>query len=105
MNFNYNHKEVKEQNIYGIGSTTKYLSAVLIFKLIEDKRLDLNDKVTDYVNLTLQITGIENLTIKNLLNHTSGLSDYTKNPDWMKSVMNNNAPKIFEEKVLFIEDT
>ncbi len=105
LNFRYNHKEVKEQNIYGIGSTTKYLSAILIFKLIEDKRLNLNDKVTNYVNLTRQITGIENLTVKNLLNHTSGLSDYTKNPDWMKSVMNNNAPKTFDEKVLLIEDT
>jgi CubicO group peptidase (beta-lactamase class C family) len=30
---------------------------------------------------------------------------YTKNPDWIKSVMNNNAPKTFEEEVLFIEDT
>jgi len=105
LDLNYHHKEVKKQNIYGIGSTSKYLSSVLIFKLIEDKKLTLNDKVTDYVNLTRKITGIENLTVKNLLNHTSGLSDYTKNPDWMKNVMNNNAPKTFEEKVLLIEDT
>ncbi len=104
LDFNYNHKEVKKQNIYGIGSATKYLSSVLIFKLIEDNKLNINDNVTDYVNLTRQITGMENLTVKNLLNHTSGLSDYTKNPDWMKSVMNNNAPKTFEEKVLLIED-
>ncbi len=103
--FNYNHKEVKKQNIYGIGSTTKYLSSILIFKLIEDDKLNINDKVTDYVNLSQQITGAENLTIKNLLNHTSGLSDYTQNPNWMESVLNNNAPKTFEEKVLLIADT
>jgi len=41
LDFNYNHKEVKQQNIYGIGSTTKYLSSVLIFKLIEDKKLNI----------------------------------------------------------------
>lgn len=105
VNFNYNHKEVKKQTIYGIGSTTKYLSAVAIFKLIEDEKLKLNDKVTDYITLTRPITGIENLTVKNLLNHTSGLSDYTKNPDWMKSLMSDNAPKTFEEKVLLINDT
>lgn len=105
VDFNYNHKEVKKQTIYGIGSTTKYLSAVAIFKLIEDEKLKLNDKVTDYITLTRPITGIENLTVKNLLNHTSGLSDYTKNPDWMKSLMNDNAPKTFEEKVLLINDT
>lgn len=105
VDFNYNHKEVKKQTIYGIGSTTKYLSAVAIFKLIEDEKLKLNDKVTDYITLTRPITGIENLTVKNLLNHTSGLSDYTKNPDWMKSLMSDNAPKTFEEKVLLINDT
>lgn len=105
IDFNYNHKEVEKQNIYGIGSTTKFLSSVLIFKLIEDEKLKIDDKVTNYVNLTQSITGIENLTVKNLLNHTSGLSDYTKNPDWITSVMNSNAPKTFEEKVLLINDT
>ena len=105
VDFNYNHQEVKKQAIYGIGSTTKYLSAVAIFKLIQDKKLKINDKVADYVTLTRPITGIENLTIKNLLNHTSGLSDYTKNPDWITRVMNDNSPKTFEEKVLLINDT
>lgn len=105
LNFNYNLKEVKKQNSYGIGSTTKYLSAVLIFKLIEENKIKLDDKITNYINLKRQITGVENLTVKNLLNHTSGLSDYTKNPDWMKNVMSNNTPKTFEEKVLLIDNT
>ena len=105
IEFNYNHKKVKKQNIYGVASVTKYLSAVLIFKLIEDKKLNLTDKVTDYINLTRQISGVENLTVKNLLNHTSGLSDYTQNPDWMKNFMDNNAPKTFEDKVSLINDT
>ncbi|NMH89591.1 serine hydrolase domain-containing protein [Flavivirga algicola] len=105
IDFKYNHKEVKKQDIYGIGSTTKFLSSVLIFKLIEDKKLRIDSKVIDFVNLARPITGIENLTIKNLLNHTSGLSDYTKHPDWMKNLMNNNAPKTFEEKILLVSNT
>ena len=105
VHFNYSHKEVNKQNIYGIGSTTKYLSAVAIFKLIEDGKLKLNGKVTDYISLTRSIVGIEKLTVKNLLNHTSGLFDYTKNPDWITKVTNNNAPKTFEEKVLLVKDT
>lgn len=105
IDFNYNHKEVEKQSIYGIGSSTKFLSAVLIFKLIEDGKLKIEDKVTDYINLNQPITGIEDLTVKNLLNHTSGLSDYTKNPDWITRVMNGNAPKTFDEKVLLINDT
>jgi CubicO group peptidase (beta-lactamase class C family) len=105
VHFNYSHKEVKKQSLYGVGSTTKYLSAVAIFKLIEEGKLELNDKVMDYITLTRPITGIENLTVKNLLNHTSGLSDYTKNPDWITKVMNDNAPKTFEEKASLVNDT
>lgn len=105
LHFNYNHKKIQKQNIYGIGSTTKYLSAVVIFKLIENQQLKLDDKVTDYIHLTQPISGVENLTVQNLLNHTSGLSDYTKHPDWITGVMDNNAPKTFEEKVLLINDT
>lgn len=105
VDFNYSHKEVEKQNIYGIGSTTKFLTSVLIFKLIEDEKLDIDAKVTEYLNLTQPIVGIEKLTIKNLLNHTSGLSDYTKNPDWITRVINKNAPKKFEEKILLINDT
>ena len=105
IDFNYKHKEVEKQNIYGIGSTTKFLSSIFVFKLIEDEKLKIDDKVTDYINLTQSITGIENLTVKNLLNHTSDLSDYTKNPDWIANVMSNNAPKTFEEKILLINDT
>jgi len=105
IDFNYNHKAVELQNIYGVASVTKYLSAVLIFKLIEDEELNINDNVTDYINLTNPITGSETLTVKNLLNHTSGLSDYTQNPNWMESLLNNNAPETFEEKVLLVENT
>ncbi len=104
ISFNYNHKEVKKQNIYGIGSTTKFLSSILIFKLIEDGKLKIEDKVTDYINLAQPIAGIESLTVKSLLNHTSGLSDYTKNPDWITSVMNNKTPKAFEDKMMFINN-
>lgn len=102
LNFNYHHKDVAKQNIYGIGSTTKFLSAVLVFKLIENQTININDKVTDYVDIANSINGIENLTIKNLLNHTSGLSDYTKNPVWIIKVTNNEAPKTFEEKLVLI---
>jgi len=105
IDFNYNHKEVEKQNIYGVASVTKFLTSVMIFKLIEDEELNINDNVTDYVNLIQPISGIENLTIRNLLNHTSGLSDYTQNSDWLPSVINNNAPKTFEEKMLLVKDT
>ena len=33
------------------------------------------------------------------------MHDYTKNPDWMKNLMSNNAPETFNEKLLLIENT
>lgn len=105
IDFSYQNTEVENQNIYGIGSVTKFLVSVFLFKLIEEQELNIDDNVTDYVNLTQPISGIESLTIKNLLNHTSGLSDYTQHPDWLPSVLNNNAPSNFEEKMLLVNDT
>ncbi len=105
IDFNHSHKEVKRQDTYGVGSTTKFLSSVLIFKLIEDGKLNIDDKVIDHINPTQSIEGIEDLTIKNLLNHTSGLSDYTKHPDWIIRVMDDNAPKTFDEKMLLVSNT
>jgi CubicO group peptidase (beta-lactamase class C family) len=104
VELNYTHKEVKKQNIYGVGSTTKYLTAVAIFKLVEDQKLSLDDKVSDYIKLSRPIKGFENLSIKQLLNHTSGLTDYTKNSHWMQNLMKSNAPKTFEEKTALISN-
>ena len=103
--FQYHHKKVEKQDVYGIGSTTKLLSSVLIFKLIEDEKLRLNDKITEHFKLEPTITGIEKITVKHLLNHTSGLSDYTKNPEWIKAVMNANAPDIFGDKLKLVNDS
>ena len=102
LNFDYHHQDVLKQKVYGVGSTTKLLSAVLVWKLIENKKIDINDKVTDYVSGTNTIHGFESLTIKSLLNHTSGLSDYTKDPSWITRVASHDAPKTFEEKLRLI---
>ena len=103
VDFKYSNDEVEEQKIFGIGSATKFLTAVLIFELIEDGKLKLDDQVSNYMISPSEISGFENITIRNLLTHTSGLPDYTKNPDWITRVMNGEAPNLFEEKVLLID--
>ena len=59
----------------GIGSNTKTFTAALIFKLIEANELNLTDKLSDLLpeRVSANISG--NITIKQLLNHTSGLYD------------------------------
>ncbi|MBV8328343.1 serine hydrolase domain-containing protein [Chryseobacterium sp.] len=58
---------------YQVGSVTKMMTAVLIFKLIEKHALDLNDKLSAFYP-EVPNSGI--ITIKNLLEHTSGLGSY-----------------------------
>jgi CubicO group peptidase (beta-lactamase class C family) len=64
---------VKKQHTYGIGSTTKLLSSVLIFHHIEKGDIALDDAITQYITNTHfnTIENIEQVTIRSLLNHTT----------------------------------
>ncbi|MEG2917448.1 MAG: serine hydrolase domain-containing protein [Clostridium sp.] len=56
-----------------IGSISKMFTAVAIMKLYEEKKLDINDSASKYLNIKGLDTDIK---IVNLLNHTSGLKNY-----------------------------
>ncbi len=58
---------------YQVGSVTKLITATLVFKLIEDGKLQLDDKLSDFYP---EIPNAQKITIKNLLEHTSGLGSY-----------------------------
>jgi D-alanyl-D-alanine carboxypeptidase len=49
------------------------ITAVLIFKLIEENKLHLEDKLSEFFP---EIPNSNAITIKNLLEHTSGLGSY-----------------------------
>lgn len=66
--------EIKSQsNVYRIGSVTKLFTAVITFKLIEENKLNLDTTINAFFP---EIPNSRNITIKHLLNHTSGLQDY-----------------------------
>ena len=69
-------KIVKNQK-YQIGSITKMFTAVMLAKLQEQGKLSFNDKLASYFPEMPQAAEI---TISQMLNHTSGMQDYlTKN--------------------------
>lgn len=59
---------------FRIGSITKVYTAVLVWQLIEAKKLTLETKVAKFFP---QIPNSDSISIANLLSHTSGLHDYT----------------------------
>jgi D-alanyl-D-alanine carboxypeptidase len=61
------------------GSLTKLFLANLILQLVDDGRLALEDRVSTFLP---DLPGAGRITVRQLLNHTSGLSDYTRDEDF-----------------------
>lgn len=90
-------------NTYQIGSITKTMTAVMIFKLIENNQLNLTDKLSQYFP---QIPNSENITISQMLNHSAGLGDYVQvkdQPKWLikKATEQQIFNRIIEQGSLF----
>ncbi len=73
---------------FRIGSVTKQFTAALILQLVEEGKIKLDGKVTDYLPDYRKDTG-EKVTIHQLLNHTSGIPSYTSRPDFFPEISRN----------------
>lgn len=60
---------------FGIASGTKFFTALAIGKLIEEGKLNLDSKALEYVDFDFP-TYNKDITIRDLLTHTSGMPDY-----------------------------
>ena len=66
---------------FRIGSVTKTFTATLVLQLVEQKRIGLDDPVGRYLPGVIPAGG--KITIRQLLQHQSGLANYTDYPSWM----------------------
>lgn len=70
--------------VFDIGSITKNFVAAYTLKLVDMDSLDLNDSIGTWLP---QYPNINNkVTIKQLLNHTSGIYNFTDNSVWANAV-------------------
>lgn len=67
-----NHLDTK----FRVGSITKQFTVMLILQLVDQGKLKLEGKITDYLPDYPKKTG-DRVTIHHLLNHTSGIPSYT----------------------------
>lgn len=85
-------------NSYNIGSITKMFTATLIHRLCAEQRLSLDTTLDNYFP---HISTASHITIRHLLNHTSGLADYTIKQDtlglWLTQPV--STQEIFDEIV------
>ena len=64
---------VTAKTVFQSGSIGKQFTATAVMLLVRDGKLTLDDKVGKYLDVPQSWSGI---TVRNLLNHTSGLGDY-----------------------------
>ncbi|MCH7697549.1 MAG: beta-lactamase family protein [Chloroflexi bacterium] len=70
--------------LFRVGSITKTFVAVIILQLVEEGTLDLDDRVRDYVP---SYAAGDQVTIRQLLQHTSGLEDFQPLPEFEEAVI------------------
>lgn len=74
----YAGEPITTDMVLPIGSNTKTFTASTILLLQEKGLLNINDTIGKWLQNIPNVNG--QITIKQLLNHTSGLNDYTQNP-------------------------
>ena len=68
-------KKLDSNSVFAIASLSKQFTAVLILLQEDSGKLKIEDKVSKYL-IAFQTNQFKNISIKELLNHTSGISDY-----------------------------
>jgi len=76
---------------FRLGSITKQFTATLILQLVEQGKIKLDGKVSDYLPDYRKDTG-SRMTIHHLLSHTSGVPNYTAAPGFFENVSRNPFP-------------
>ena len=72
-----------------LGSIPKTYMAVIILQLHEEGSIDLNSPINNYLpdSISVMITNADKVTVKMLLNHTSGIAEYNYSPAYVTKLL------------------
>jgi D-alanyl-D-alanine carboxypeptidase len=90
------NKDISTESKFRIGSISKTFTATLIFKAIDEKKITLNQTISKFFPT---VKNANKITVANLLNHHSGIFNFTNSPDYLKW---STAQKTREELVSLI---
>ena len=91
-------KKADTNTKYRIGSISKMFTASLIFKAIEEDKLKLSDPLSNFYP---EIESANEITIKELLGHRSGIFNFTNSPSYLEY---NTTSKTKKELIQIIKD-
>ena len=87
---------IKPEMVFGLGSVTKTYFAAIVMQLVEKGKLSLDDSIKRWLP-DMHFIDIR-ITVRQLLNHTSGLSRYQGTSKWFREVIYTNTNKIWSPK-------
>ncbi|MEC0035212.1 serine hydrolase [Bacillus cereus] len=92
-------KPMKTDFRFRIGSVTKTFTATVVLQLAGENRLNLDDSIEKWLPGVIQGNGYDDkqITIRQLLNHTSGIANYTRSKDF--NIMDTKKSYTAEELV------
>ncbi len=76
---------------FRLGSITKQFTSMLILQLVEQGKIDIQGKLSDYLPYYREETGSQ-VTIHHLLTHTSGIPSYTSIPNFFEEISRDPYP-------------
>ncbi|RYG20206.1 MAG: class A beta-lactamase-related serine hydrolase [Chitinophagaceae bacterium] len=99
---NLEHKvPVKPETIFQAGSVGKQFTSFATMLLVQDGKMSLNDKLTKY--FPDAPAGWDSITVRNLLNHTSGFSDYTDDFQYWVNYTEDSLYREFKKRPLLFK--
>ncbi|MEJ7694164.1 serine hydrolase domain-containing protein [Daejeonella sp.] len=84
------------KTVYEIGSMTKQFTSMGIMMLVEEGKLSLDDKITQLFPAAPR--GWQNITVRHLLTHTSGIQNHVAVPGYLGVFKSNLFHEGFPDK-------
>jgi CubicO group peptidase (beta-lactamase class C family) len=95
---------VTPQDKWHIGSCTKPMTAFLIGRLVDEKRLDWKTRLQDIAPADVELDPkVKTITVEQLLSHNSGLGEITEADGgdlWPTLFTNEQSPQILRDKLV-----
>lgn len=91
-------REMTPDTLYRTASIAKTFTGALVLALHEEGKLSVDDPLSDHVTT---VPNAENITLRMLLTHTSGLANYTKVPAYREAAADPDRVITYEDLVGF----
>jgi len=93
--------EINSEHLIWIASITKTMTGTIILQLADEGHLSLDDPISKWLSNMENVN--PGITIRQLLNHTNGLGNYTKNQElWAKANQDNTYIFSAEELMTYV---